>query len=791
MPSGKKTKRQRQQQQKRPAAIKLPSAPAAKQRTISSWKKLSVLALIIVVGLLIYANTFNAPFLFDDKPNILQNPFIRVTHIDIDDLKDVLQSRSAHRPFANLTFALNYYFHQYDQTGYHIVNLAIHLISAFLVFLITRQTLSLLRFEKTWIAIPVALLWLVNPVHTQSVTYIVQRMNSMAAMFYMLAMACYIQGRLIQCRGTGTTRRQTLLFTGAVLAGLFGILSKEITVTLPVMLFLYEWYFFQNLDRNWFRKQTIWIIMLAAAFFILAMIYLKGDPLGEITSKYAKKHFTVAQRLLTEPGVVLYYLSLLFFPSPDRLRIVYQIFPSTSLFSPFATLLSFAGLAGLIGAVFLLRHRHRLTSFAIAWFLVTLSLESSIIPLALAFEHRAYLPSVFPFIALGSYLFSHTTVQKAMTVICAGILLCGIWTWQRNIVWTDQVVFWTDAAMKAPKDARTYNNLGRAYWEKGELEIALDKFRDSLKNNFRWSPAQDDAFAKAHSNIGLTLVDLKRPTEAIPYLKQAIGLNPTIEDAHFKLGVAFEILGEIKKAESSYAQVLKLNSFNEKAHNNIGLIKMNHGQVDDAITHFKRALAIDPYFENSYNNMGVACYKNGQAERALSYFRKALALNPDYSNASDNLDRATRAMKQYGQTIALLRQDCEKYPDDLKATGKLAAVCLQAGMEKRAVDLYEKILSNDAGCEECLDTLARIYWAAGRYDRAALKLAQQAQYYPDTPNIFYGLACAYAKSNQKEKAVETLKKSIARGYTDFDYIRNDEALAGIRDTEYFKTLTAE
>jgi len=748
MASGKKAKKQKKLSERPatpPEAVRRPALFPDKNQSAPFRLTILALALVVGVGLLIYGNSFTGPFLYDDLGNIQDNFFIRLNQVTAAKLKAILGSPSP-RPFANLTFAINYYIHQYHLFGYHLVNVSVHIINAFLVFLLARLTMGLCGFQRTWIALPAALLWLVNPVHTQSVSYIVQRMNSLAAMFYLLSMLCYIQGRLTMSL-KGTSRLKPFVwFIGCVLAGILGLLSKEIAATLPVAIFLYEWYFFRQLDKQWLRKQAPWVIFIFLLLFALTLIYLKGHPLSHLADKYANKEFTLAQRLLTEPGVVLYYLSLLICPFPERLRVIYQISPATGLISPVSTLTALIALAGLIAAAFLLGRRHRLISFAIVWFLTTLTIESSIIPLALAFEHRTYLPSVFLFIALATLLFEKMTVKKALILTCLAVVVCGIWTRQRNIVWTDAVAFWTDAAAKTP-------------------------------------------FAEAHNGLGLELLNLNRQAEAVPLLEKAIDHDPEFYKAYCNLGTALHQLGRTEEAEAALNKALELNPDYAMTHNNLGMARMAQDRLDEAIGYFQNALTCDPTLDEALNNLGVAYYKKGETDPALEYFRKTLALNPTHRNAFNNLNQVSRVLKTHGPSLAALKAQRQQHPDDPDVTRKLADTCQSLGMTVMAIDLYEQALALEPQCERCLDFLARTYWRQNRYDRATETLEQQARFYPETPDIFYGLTGLYAKTNQTEKAVDALKQAVARGFNDMDVLRNDKNMAGIRETDYYRSLT--
>ena len=779
MTSGKKAKQQRQRGDGRTTGKNTPLLAATDRQSINDWWRLTLaLALLMAVGLIAYADIFEGPFLYDDLGNIQDNPFIRLNQVTSAKLKAILKSPSP-RPLANLTFAINYFVHQYDVFGYHLVNVSVHIINAFLVFLIARLTLGLCGFQKTWLALPAALLWLVNPVHSQSVAYIVQRMNSLAALFYLLSMLSYIQGRLTM-RWKGTSRLKPFVwFIACVLAGISGLLSKEIAATLPVAIFLYEWYFFRQLDKQWLRKQAPWVIFIFLLLFVLTLIYLKGHPLSQLANKYANKDFTLAQRLLTQPGVVLYYLSLLIFPFPDRLRVLYQIAPATGLILPVSTLTALIALAGLIAAAFLLGRRHRLASFAITWFLTTLAIESSIIPLAMVFEHRTYLPSVFVFIALTWLLFEKMTARKALALTFLVVILCVIGTRQRNTVWTDAVVFWSDAAAKTPQDPAIRNSLGLAYRERGDRETAILTFKTVLQ--------QDETHAEAYSNIGMTLIELNRPAEAFPYLEKAIALNAELDKAYYNLGLALKQTGQMEKAESNYAKALAINPSYREAHINLGILKMERGQNDEARRHFQQALALDPDFEKAHISLGIVCFRKGQSDEALDHFRKALSINPDSAEAAGNLRAAAQVLARFGPTIQRLKQSLRGDP---AVALQLAQAYHQAGMTDGAVEFYKQALSHDPGCKPCLGNLAGIYLTTRRYGAAAEMLEKLSFISPDQPEIYYGLAQAYAQDGRPEKALTNLKKAVSGGFDDIGHIRDDAALMNIRQTEYFRELTA-
>ena len=222
--------------------------PYSIEKGISIWWQLGLTCSVVALVFLLYANSLNGDFVFDDIRNIQDNPARQLTTLTLDDLKRVGFSAPNGRRFvANISFGLNYFFHQHDTFGYRLVNIFIHLFTGLFLYQLVKTTLRLITFQNHYqnagkIAFFTALIWLVHPLATQSVAYIVQRMNSLSALFYMLALLFYVRARL-----ANQSFKKWLFFLGCILAGSLAIGSKENAALLPVFILLYEWYFLQDL----------------------------------------------------------------------------------------------------------------------------------------------------------------------------------------------------------------------------------------------------------------------------------------------------------------------------------------------------------------------------------------------------------------------------------------------------------------------------------------------------------------------------------------------------------------
>jgi len=379
---------------------KIPLAPSQKEHSFP-FRHLIAIALIAGVTLVAYSNTFHVPFQFDDLTNITQNPNIQIKTFSWDHLERLVRNtyKESIRVFSYFTLALNYYFGGFNVVGYHLVNFFIHVASGIFLYWFLILTFDLPSLKEKYgsisykVALFSSLIFIAHPIQTQSVTYIVQRMASMAGMFYLLSLVLYIKGRL------SSGRPRVLYFGGMVLSYLLGVFSKENVAILPLFIALYEFYFFQKLDLSPRGRKIL--ISLAAALLILGafgFIIWGKRYINVIIEGYAYRTFTMSERVLTQFKVVLYYLTLLIYPHPSRLNLDYDFPISKTIFDPPTTLISILIVAGLIGYSIWTAKKRPMISFCILWYFGNLVIESSIFPLEMVYEHRLYLPSVGPFI---------------------------------------------------------------------------------------------------------------------------------------------------------------------------------------------------------------------------------------------------------------------------------------------------------------------------------------------------------------------------------------------------------
>ena len=595
-----------------------------------------LLVLLAVAVIFIYAETLSGPFIFDDRNNIRDNPHIRISQITWSGLTSAaVDSPSHHRPVANISFALNYYMHGYNVVGFHAVNIIIHIISGILLYFLVQTTFRTpalqSRYERyKWISFFSAAIWLFHPLQTQSVSYIVQRMNSLAAMFYILSFLCYAQLRVHP-----QDRRKWALLSGCILAGMLALGTKENAATLPLFLLLYEWYFFRDLSLKWLKEHLALLAGLLLLTAIVALVFLGIHPLDKIWAGYAFRNFTPAQRLLTEMRVVIFYISLFFWPQPSRLNLDHDFALSHSLTDPITTLFSMLAIVVLLVLAVVTAKNQRLISFGILWFLGNLVIESSIFGLEIIFEHRLYLPSMM--FSLVVVVLVYRWVRPAWLkplILCTLTIVAALWTYERNEVWGDRIAIWQDCIKKSPHKARPYNNLGAALADAGQYDKAIEQYHKALQIN--------PYYPNAYTNLGFALAKQGKVEQSIIQFLKALELKPRDYETLSNLGVALLMQNRQAEALEYLSEAVALNPYFAKAHNNLGVALNRLGRAQDAIDQYSIALQLDPDYAEAYNNLGVALANQGRFDEAIEQFSAALKIYPGYANARQNLERSLK-----------------------------------------------------------------------------------------------------------------------------------------------------
>jgi tetratricopeptide (TPR) repeat protein len=660
-----------------------------------------IILVLVVLTFLVYSNTLENPFVFDSVLRIERNPDLQMAELSpVEVIRAGFKSQCLRRPVAYVTFAVNYYLHKDNVEGYHLVNITIHILAGIFFYLFINTTLQVsspdssnLRFShspnSSFIPFFGTLLWLVHPIQTQSVTYVVQRMNSMAAMFYVLSFLLYVKGRLAECL-------RWPWFAGCAVAGMMAVGSKEIAITLPFFILLYEWYFFQDLKIGWFKRHMPYVLGTLVVLVGIAFFYLGTAPFQVILSGYERHDFTLPERVLTEFRVVIYYISLLLYPHPSRLSLEHDFPISRSLIEPVTTVLSIGGIVGLVVLAVFLARRDRLISFCILWFLGNLVLESSIIGLALVFEHRTYLPSMC-FALSVVVLVSRYGKQKWGSAIglCVCVLFFCLWTYERNQVWGSPVSLWRDCVQKAGNLFRPHNNLGNALAQEGALGEAIVHYSKALQI--------DPNNAVAHYNLAITLGEQGKLKQATAQYLKAVEIKPDYAIAHYNLGLTLVVQGKVEEAISHYLEAIRIWPDYAQAHCNLGIALSMHGKLDEGVMHLSKALQLKPDMAEAHNNLGYIFQWRGRLDEAVSYYSEALHIKPDFALAHNNLGSVLVELGKHEEAVAHFSKAVGISPDYVEAHENLCKACWVLGDKGCAIREYEIVKNLDVDLAETLE----------------------------------------------------------------------------------------
>jgi Flp pilus assembly protein TadD len=561
---------------------------------IPSWASYGI---VILLGIIIYSNSFNCSFHLDDARSIVDNLYIR----NLSHLKSLWESEHT-RIIPNITFALNYHFGGLHVTGYHLVNLFIHLANSCLAYWLTLLIFSSpvmkghpVSANKKLIAFFTTLFFVSHPLATESVTYIVQRINVMAAMFYMLSLALYLKARMTDQKNITTY----LLYACSIVSAVLAMFSKENAFTLPIAIFMIEIFFLQT-GRLLDKLRSYRTLVFIGLTLVLAMLLLnhysfsifKPLPANDLNSAV---RLTPLIYLMTQFSVIVKYIQLLILPIHQNLDYDY---PLSKHFMETGTLISFFVLVALLILSVYMFRKNRIISFGILWFFITLSIESSIIPIGdLIFEHRTYLPSFGYFLILSTgiyFLLQKVNKSAGIVVVVVIVLINSFLTFERNKVWKDELSLWSNVVLGSPNKGRAYNNRGRAF------------------------------------------MDLKKTDEAFSDFNKAIQLRSKYAVAYYNRGNVYEAENKLQEAFDDYNKSISLDSSYAPAYNNRGNVFKKEQKYDEALVDYSKAIKINPNYYNAYNNRGTIYIGQNKYDQAISDLNKAIELKPDLAEAYAN-----------------------------------------------------------------------------------------------------------------------------------------------------------
>jgi tetratricopeptide (TPR) repeat protein len=618
---------------------------------------------IILAAIIVYSNSLQVPFQLDDDMNIARNPLIQDSELMLNPLpycsklspmteEENVCKLFRTRYFGYLTFALNYRLDGTNVIGYHILNIIIHIICSLLVYLfviLTFKTPYLIRSEleefKSVIALFSGLIFAVHPVQTQAVTYIVQRFASLATMLYLSAFVFYIKWRLLRNERIQKSHeeenadvvrkaKEILLYLASIIAAVLAMKTKEIAFTLPFLLVIYDVIFF----REKVKTRFIYIVPYLLTLLIIPMSIIGfsghaghlADSMNKATNLFS--NLSRLEYLFTEFRVIVTYLRLLILPVNQNLDYDYQEYHT--FFDP-AVLSSFLLLSLMVGAglFLIIRFRNRfphtrLIAFGVFWFFITLSVESSVIPIVdVIFEHRLYLPSAGFIIAVITTIFWMVSSYKsrwnnieyvAVTTLTTITLVFSLAAFSRNLVWQDYISLWEDVVKKSPQKARAYYTLGDAYQQKKQTQKAMESYGRAIQ--------LDPTYFEAYNNLGNLYWKAGQYELAEKYLSQAIFINSSSDRIYDNRARLYFVLGQYGKATRDFTSALAINPNQAKYYKNRGRAYAQLKEYQRAIEDFTAAIRILSFDSELFALRGLAYSLINDKIDADSDFRKACSM---------------------------------------------------------------------------------------------------------------------------------------------------------------------
>jgi tetratricopeptide (TPR) repeat protein len=624
--------------------------------------------LIVAAGCIAYGGSFDGAFVLDDDRYIAENDRIR----QLWPLTGVLSHR---RPVLDLSLAINYAVGGVDVTGYHAVNLAIHLLASLALYGVVRRSLESIAAPPmafgaergppqssiasatagklgraaSPVALVVALVWCVHPLQTQSVTYLIQRSESMMGLFYLLTLYALIRG--------ATSRQGLGWYCVCVACCALGMGTKAVMVTAPIALLLYDRAF---LTRSWaqtVRRRWGLYLALAATWSVLwAAGVAKGvlDPSRKTaTVGFSFREVSPVQYLVTQAGVLVAYLKLSLWPRPLCLDYGWPVARTAAAIAVPGVIV----VTLLVGTVWIWFRRPRL-GFLGAWFFLVLAPTSSIVPIRdPLFEHRMYLPlaSVVVLAVIGVYALlgalrarrwgsARAVTALAVAVVVVAVTVFAGGTIRRNRDYRSDLDMWQDIVAKRPKNVRAWYNVGTGLLDENRLEEAAAALRSSLRVNPRDTRTLDESARQAHYNLGKVLSRQGRTSAAAEAYQEALRIDPAMAEAHSDLGNILARAGRYEEALERYRQAVDANPHYIPAYFNYASVLLQLDRAQEAVDLLNQAIEVSPETARLHYLLGTAYQRLGESGAALDAFDRTLELAPGDARA-----RAARNAVLQGQ----------------------------------------------------------------------------------------------------------------------------------------------
>ena len=725
--------------------------------TGAAWSAV-ILILAIVAA---YANGLRGPFVLDDITSIRDNPsLLSLSGAFSPPAGKGLTSNG--RPLVNASLALNHALTGEATWSYHVLNLAIHGAAALVLLGLVRRTVRLASLDlPEGFPLAVSLLWALHPLTTEAVTYIVQRAESLMGLSYLATLYAFARMGGAEREGAPGGRWAAL----CVLACLTGMACKEVMVSAPLMVLLYDRTFVSGSFREGWRQHRRVHLALAATWALLAYeVIVTGNRGGTAGLGTAVSWWQYA---LTQAPALVHYLRLAVWPHP--LVFDYGIGLATQPWGVVPQALPIVAL--LCATCWALARRPRL-GFLGAFFFAVLAPTSSVVPVAsqTMAEHRMYLPLIAVILAAALVFVGFARrlrLGRGVLLTCSGVLavLLGLGTALRNRDYRSNVALWTSVTEAYPRNMRGRYNLGCAYDEALSPEKAVAQYVQVTPGSAQYIDAQENLAkdlvklgrseealvplevaaharpteAQLQCSLGIALLETGRPQPASEHFREALRLQPGMEEATYQwgeallrlgqpaealpllektvrarprspeasmaLGNALAQVGRLGPAAEAYRRAIALSPGGPEAHNNLGSVLLQAGDPAAALAEFREAIRLKPAFAPSHTNAGNALLALGRENEALAELRQAVTLDPTLVDARYDLANRLSADGDLDGAIAGYREVVRRKPDFAQAWNNLGIALARSGDGDGARRAFRQALATKADYPEARDNL--------------------------------------------------------------------------------------
>ena len=757
-----------------------------------SLRSIAPYIILSIISVIVFCNTLGNTFVYDDSVTIVNNNLIKNWknfHTLFSFNYFILSGELSYRPVVTLTYFIDYSLWGLNPAGFHLTNLLLQTINTVLFYLFLKRLtkVNTLAFFST-------LLFATHPILTETVNSISYREDILAALFFLIAFILFLKSN----EQSSPRGKFILYYTGSLFSYLLSLFSKEMAITFPILLILFDIFYLQSgkhlqalikkLKGIYIGYFSVTVFYLFIQFVVFRHVYIRLDQ--------AKQNLFVMLKVFAS------YIKLLFLPF--NLNADYIVPPITT--GIFFFIISIFLVTIVIIITIRLGKNNKQYWFFTSWFFVTLLPVSNIIPIGnIMAERYLYIP-IMGFSGIIGILVQNYNLKKPLATICFTIviLILSVMCVYRNGIWRDELTLWYSTSNREPNSSRAHHNigvvhsakgyyeyaefeykktleinprdieahynLGNAYERKGMLDDAIKEYQEAIQYNPFYADGYNNLgsiyknkhlldkaieyYKKAvqcnpfnphyYNNLGLAYHEKKLYKEAVIEFTRALKINQELPSTHNHLGNTFKEMGNFNDALAEYKTAIELDTDSADSHNNIGIVYTNTGQLEEAIKEFETAIRLDSKLANVHNNLGIAHAKKGDLDKAIKELNKAVSLGFDNADVHNNLAGVYLTNGLTDNAIIELKLALKYDPKDSNAHCNLGNAYISKDLGDAAISEFKEAITYNPTDGEIYYYLGNVFYRKGRYNEAVDAFNQSVRYKPNNPLTHKMLGVIYA-----------------------------------------------